>query len=115
MTMVGLILPWRRQCCQSAVTRRCRRRDGAGWLGAGRLRIVRQMLTESVLLASMGGVLGVLLAMGDSFPYAPAVQRRADFTPARGLELARAGAAAALSVLTGVVFGLAPLCIHTRG
>ena len=83
-------------------------------LGAGRLRLVRQLLTESAVLAAAGGAGGAVLAAG-----VVALLRRAG--PAdlpRLAELtvdARVLAFAALvSVLTGVVFGLAPAFSATR-
>jgi putative ABC transport system permease protein len=83
-------------------------------IGAGRGRIVQQLLTESVLLAVAGGLLGVLLAMGGVSLFralAPAgLPRIAEVAvDARVL-----GFALAVSALTGVVFGLAPVFSATR-
>ena len=77
-------------------------------LGAGRARLIRQLITESVLLAVMGGLAGVGIAWsGVAFVKA--------FGPANIPRLAEVRIdpsvllfAIAVSVLTGVLFGLAP-------
>jgi putative ABC transport system permease protein len=76
-------------------------------LGAGRGRVVRQLLTESVLLALAGGALGVLLA-----------RWAIDALPALSADIPRLAAVrvdpfvlaftAAVSATTGILFGLAP-------
>jgi predicted permease len=84
-------------------------------LGAGRWRVVRQLLTESTLLALAGGVLGLLLAfwMTDaltSFFPSLAYQIVLDVAPdARALAFTLA-----VSLLTGIIFGLAPAFQATR-
>ncbi len=84
-------------------------------VGAGRLRIVRQLLTESVLLASLGGALGILFASwGTRFLTMLLANGRANFTLHAELNWHVLGAAAALSLLTGVLFGLAPALQATR-
>ncbi|MBL8204842.1 MAG: ABC transporter permease [Blastocatellia bacterium] len=77
-------------------------------LGAGRGRIVRQLLTESLVLAGVGGVMGLLLA---SWSFA-ALKRLvpAEMAGFALLELDGRvlGFALLVSVLAGIVFGLAP-------
>jgi putative ABC transport system permease protein len=83
-------------------------------LGAGRGRIVRQLLTESVALALLGGGLGLVIARV-SFSTLKSV------LPADNLLLASTGIdwqvlafLAALAVLTGLAFGLAPALQASR-
>lgn len=84
-------------------------------LGAGRARLVRQFLTENVLLALVGGVLGLLLGYGMIFGLKLALPpfmlpRDAGVT----MDARVLGFTLALSMLTGVLFGLAPALQATR-
>jgi predicted permease len=85
-------------------------------LGAGRWRIVRQLLTESVLLSCLGGALGLLVAFGSirSITWLLATGRP-EFSLHAALNLPVLGFAAALSLATGVLFGMAPALRATRG
>jgi predicted permease len=84
-------------------------------LGAGRGRVIRQLLTESILLAALGGVLGLLVAQwlvsgllavfssgNDPIPFDLKLDMRI---------LAFTGS---VSFLTGILFGLAPALAATR-
>ena len=119
MTLVGLILAI--ACSNVAnlqlVRAASRRREIALRLteGASRMRVIRQLLTESILLAALGGALGLLVAfwgirfltvlLGDSSNvgafHAELNWHVAAFT-------------AALSLLTGVIFGLVPALQSTK-
>jgi predicted permease len=74
-------------------------------LGAGAGRLIRQFLTESLLLAALGGTLGILIAyragnlLAHSFPHLTL-----DATP----DLRVLAFTASVTLLTGILFGLVP-------
>jgi predicted permease len=94
-------------------------------IGAGRGRLVRQLLTESVLLAALGGAAGVLVAWwgvhalstidpGQSLRLAGSSElQMVSFSGIR-LDRSALAFAAALALGTGVLFGLAPALQATR-
>src|SRR5262249_12701451 len=77
-------------------------------LGAERRRIIQQLLTESLLLSAIGGTLGLLLATWIVKLFVasqPVTIPRIDLVAVDGRV---AAFAAALSIFTGIVFGLVP-------
>jgi putative ABC transport system permease protein len=83
-------------------------------LGAGRWRIVRQLLSESLVLSLAGGTLGTALAVwgtklvvhfhGGSLPRAAEI----------GVDLRTLGVTLLISAMTGVLFGLAPAWLASQ-
>jgi predicted permease len=84
-------------------------------MGAGRTRLFRQLLTESVLLAGIGGVLGLLLAQWADSVLLRLVSRGPSPIPLDTHPDAKIlGFTLAVSLLTGIVFGLAPAVRASR-
>src|SRR3984885_15050700 len=77
-------------------------------LGAGRSRLLRQLLTESTLLSLLGGALGLVLAWAALRGIRTATALDLPRSSEIHLDLGVLGFALTLSVLTGILFGLAP-------
>jgi predicted permease len=119
LTMVGLILAITCANIANLLLARAaaRRREMAVRLslGAGRFRVVRQLLTESVMLASLGGALGVLFAIWAVRSLTLLYSKgQENFTLHAELNWHVLGVTAALSVVCGLLFGLAPAIQSTR-
>ena len=77
-------------------------------LGASRARLVRQFLTESVMLSVLGGATGLLLAMWGVELLVAASPRGIPRLSEAGLDVRVLGFTLGISVLTGLLFGLVP-------
>jgi len=83
-------------------------------LGAGRERLIRQLVTESMVLSLAGGLLGVLLA-SLALPLLTALVPALPVSGAPSIDLRVLGFAALLTILTGVGFGTVPALRAGRG
>ncbi len=77
-------------------------------LGARRGRVVRQLLTESILLALAGGGLGIALGMGALSIFKSVLPSSTPGLAQAAIDWPVAAAVAALALLTGLAFGIAP-------
>ena len=77
-------------------------------LGASRLRVVRQLLTESVLLSSVGGILGVILAILSFTFLQKLIPEQMALGTSLNLDVRVLLFALLISAVTGILFGLVP-------
>jgi predicted permease len=85
-------------------------------LGAGRMRIVRLLLTESVMLSVLGGVLGIFFAYWGTHTILSFVSSNQSqpLGFAAGVDARVLGFTIGISLLTGILFGLAPALRSAR-
>jgi len=84
-------------------------------LGAPRRRMMRQVLTESVLLAVLGGAAGMYVAYGAAHAILYLAFRGAHYVPiSADPSMPVLGFAFLLSLITGIVFGAAPAWITSK-
>jgi predicted permease len=83
-------------------------------LGAGQIRILRQLLTESVLLSALGGMFGLILAKWGTVAALVAVPETVPRAEEIGLHLPVLLFTIFVSVLTGIMFGLLPAIRMSR-
>ena len=84
-------------------------------LGAGRLRMVRQLLTESLLLAGAGGIVGLVVAWVGTRALPGLIPEGVGLPDSYPIDLSVLGFTAGLTVLTGLVFGAGPALTAARG
>lgn len=83
-------------------------------LGAGKSRILRQLLTESVLLSLAGGALGLLLAVWGTAALTNLPSLGIPRLASAGIDLRALVFTLVVSLVTGVLFGLAPALHASR-
>ncbi|MBZ5504220.1 MAG: ABC transporter permease [Acidobacteriia bacterium] len=84
-------------------------------LGAAPFRLLRQLLTESTLLAFLGGALGVAFAWAGLDALTSLLARWLPRNAEVHINLTVLGFALLLAIVTGIVFGLAPALQAARG
>jgi predicted permease len=84
-------------------------------LGAGRVRLIRQLLTESLVLAIAGGALGVLIAIaGENLLIMMLAGVGQSVSIPFEIDFRTLGFTAGISMVTGLLFGLAPAMRATK-
>ncbi len=84
-------------------------------MGASKFRLIRQSLTESVVLAVLGGVAGIVIAFGGVKLIVALAFHSAQFVPIDATpSLAVLGFAFVMSLVTGLLFGTAPAWFAAR-
>jgi putative ABC transport system permease protein len=83
-------------------------------IGAGRGRIIRQLLSESVLLAAIGGALGLLIALWGTQGLVALVPKQLPRAEDIQLDAAVLFFTLGISFATGIIFGLVPAVHATR-
>ncbi|WP_202925529.1 ABC transporter permease [Edaphobacter sp. 12200R-103] len=84
-------------------------------LGAQRARLIRQMLTESIVLSCLGGLAGILVAYaGTRILLAMAFPHAHNLPIEASPSLPVLGFALGLSLLTGLIFGVAPAWVTSH-
>jgi putative ABC transport system permease protein len=77
-------------------------------LGARRWRLIRQFLTESVLLSTLGGIVGLVIAFGGLVLLRAFIPENISQAREISVDFKVLGFTLLVSVLTGLIFGLAP-------